>query len=70
MRSLHSLFRPLQAVPMTLVIIYFLHKISGYFWRIYNRFKLPSDNVVTGAFNIISKNDDMYQTAQQQASRA
>ena len=55
---------------MTLVIIYFLHKISGYFWRIYNRFKLPSDNVVTGAFNIISKNDDMYQTAQQQASRA
>ena len=52
---------------MTLVIIYFLHKINGYFWRIYTRFKLPADNVVTGAFNVTSGNkEDAYQQQQQQ----
>jgi len=54
------------AVPMTLVIIYFLHKIYGYFIRIYERFKLPAEAAITGAFNIASDKDD-YQTAQQQA---
>jgi len=51
-----------QAVPMTLVIFYFLYKINGYFWRIYNRFKLPADNVVTGAFNLAGSDDSHYQS--------
>jgi len=54
------------AVPMTLVIIYFLHKINGYFWRIYNRFKLPADNVVTGAFNVTQ---DMMNSSAGEAGR-
>jgi len=47
---------------MTLVIFYFLYKINGYFWRIYNRFKLPADNVVTGAFNLAGSDDSHYQS--------
>ena len=53
---------------MTLVIIYFLFKINGYFWRIYTRFKLPANNVVTGAFNVNAGGGaDAYQQQQQQA---
>lgn len=39
------------ALPMTLVIFYFLYKIVSYFIRIYRRFRLAPDSVVTGAFN-------------------
>ncbi|KAL1512188.1 hypothetical protein AB1Y20_005453 [Prymnesium parvum] len=56
------------AVPMTLVIIYFLVKIYGYFWRIYNRFKLPAENVISGAFNVdASPAENQARQAQQAA---
>jgi len=39
------------AMPMTVLICYFLFKIFHYFVRIYRRFRLAPDHVVTGAFN-------------------
>ena len=50
------------ALPETLVIFYFLYKIYGYIWRIYQRFKLPE--LVSGAFNY----DDFHQTEEQKAA--
>ena len=40
------------ALPMTLLIIYFLFILYRYYWRIYKRFRLPAEVAVTGAFNI------------------
>jgi len=39
------------AMPMTLLLGYFLYTIFKYFVRIYRRFRLAPDRVVTGAFN-------------------
>mmetsp|Transcript_9271 Transcript_9271/g.28056 ORF Transcript_9271/g.28056 Transcript_9271/m.28056 type:complete len:225 (-) Transcript_9271:209-883(-) len=38
------------ALPMTILICYFLYKIFTYFIRIYRRFRLAPHHVVTGAF--------------------
>jgi len=40
------------ALPMTLLIFYFLYILQRYYLRIYKRFRLPSEAAVTGAFNI------------------
>ena len=40
------------ALPCTLLIVYFLFILQRHWWRIYKRFRLPSDSAVTGAFNI------------------
>mmetsp|Transcript_18999 Transcript_18999/g.48621 ORF Transcript_18999/g.48621 Transcript_18999/m.48621 type:complete len:243 (-) Transcript_18999:409-1137(-) len=40
------------AMPMTLLIIYFLFILHRYYWRIYRRFRLPAESTVTGAFNV------------------
>jgi hypothetical protein len=40
------------ALPMTLLIVYFLSKLQSHYWRIYKRFRLPAEAAVTGAFNM------------------
>ena len=40
------------ALPCTLLIVYFLFILQRHWWRIYKRFRLPSESAVTGAFNI------------------
>jgi hypothetical protein len=45
------------ALPMTILICYFLYKIFTYFIRIYRRFRLAPDHVVTGAFNADGASD-------------
>jgi len=40
------------SLPMTLLILYFLFILQRYYWRIYRRFRLPSEAVVSGAFNL------------------
>ena len=39
------------ALPITLLLVYFLFILQRYVWRIYKRFRLPSDKAITGAFN-------------------
>ena len=51
------------ALPMTLLLVYFLFILQRYCWRIYKRFRLPSDAAVTGAFNIGGQLDDAPQQA-------
>jgi len=38
------------ALPLTILLVYFLYKIFAYFTRIFNRFRLDPNSVVTGAF--------------------
>ena len=45
------------AMPMTLLIIYFLFILHRYYWRIYRRFRLPAEVAITGAFNVASGAD-------------
>ena len=40
------------ALPMTLLIVYFLSKLQTHYWRIYKTFRLPSEAAVSGAFNV------------------
>jgi len=40
------------ALPMTLLIVYFLFILQRYYIRIYRRFRLPPESAVTGAFNM------------------
>ena len=40
------------ALPITLLLVYFLFMLQRYCWRIYRRFRLPADAAVTGAFNM------------------
>ena len=40
------------ALPMTLLIIYFLSKLQAHYWRIYKTFRLPAEIAVSGAFNV------------------
>jgi hypothetical protein len=44
------------ALPMTLLIIYFLTKVQSHYFRIFKTFRLPADQAVTGAFNIGGQN--------------
>ena len=44
------------ALPMTLLIVYFLTKLWSHYVRIYKTFRLPAENAVTGAFNIGGQN--------------
>lgn len=40
------------ALPITLLLVYFLFILQRYVWRIYKRFRLPSDVSISGAFNV------------------
>lgn len=58
------------ALPMTVLICYFLYKIFNYFIRIYRRFRLAPDRVVTGAFNADGASDGPRSAAEMAEERA
>ena len=58
------------AVPMTVVLAYFLFTIFKYFVRIYRRFRLPPESVVTGAFRAEHTSDAEPLTQQEAAAVA
>jgi len=46
------------ALPVTLLLAYFLFILQRYCWRIYKRFRLPADLAVSGAFNVGGQVDE------------
>merc|ERR1740117_904181 len=54
------------AMPMTVLLAYFLVSICKYFIRIYRRFRLPPECVVTGAFNADASADSEAEAVAQQ----